>query len=201
MALRYVFPFAPRPDGVNAADGAQCPALAGCWSTPGSNKTFRAGQEPVPSDRLRLCMPASPTSSRRKPSVQLSKCRAGSWMTQHLVWVMAHLLDQVGQLGHLLLLLWVLERASPLGQAHLPPTTELPRVCNPCAPLKATHHCIHNVKHLPGAALMTGGAGLGLPVSLCCCSSPMTVFSVVSMRQIISLVLFYDLMMLNTGYV
>lgn len=28
MALHYAFFFAPRSDGVNAADGAQCPALA-----------------------------------------------------------------------------------------------------------------------------------------------------------------------------
>ena len=83
-------------------------------------------------------------------------------MIQHLAWVMAHLLDQVGQLGHLLLLVWALKGASPLGQAHLTPTTELPRVCNPCAPLKATHHRIHNMKHLPGVALTTAGLGFCL---------------------------------------
>ena len=67
----------PRSEGVNAAAGAECPALAGCWSTLGSNKTFHAVQESVPFPRLRLCMPASPVSGRRKPSGHLSKCRAG----------------------------------------------------------------------------------------------------------------------------
>lgn len=28
MALRYDFPFAPASDGVNATDGAECPALS-----------------------------------------------------------------------------------------------------------------------------------------------------------------------------
>lgn len=140
--------FSPRSDRVNAADGAQCPALAGCWSALGSNKTFHTGQEPAPFPRLQLCVAASPVSSMRKPTGQLSKCRAGSWMIQHLTWVMAHLLDQVDQLGHFLLLLWALEGASPLGQAHLAPTSELTRVCNPCAPLKATHRRVHNVKRL-----------------------------------------------------
>lgn len=87
-------------------------------------------------------------------------------MIQHLARVMAQLLDQVGQLGRLLLLLWALEDASPLGQAHLPPTTELPRVCNPCAPLRAAHHRIHNMKHLPGAALTTAGLGFWLTLLL-----------------------------------
>lgn len=177
MALRYAFPFAPRSDRVNAADGAQCPALAGCWSALGSNKTFHTGQEPAPFPRLQLCVAASPVSSMRKPTGQLSKCRAGSWMIQHLTWVMAHLLDQVDQLGHFLLLLWALEGASPLGQAHLAPTSELTRVCNPCAPLKATHRRVHNVKRLSQGLLSWRQVWvLGLLVSLCCCSSPMTAF-------------------------
>lgn len=162
MALHYAFPFAPRSDGVNAADGAQCPALAVCWSTLGSNKTFHAGQEPVPFLRLKFCMSASPISSKQKSSGQLNKCRTKSWMLQRLARVMAHLLDQVGQLGHPLLLHWALEGSPPLGQAHPPPTAELPRVCNPCTLLKTTRHHIHNMNHLPGAALMMAGLGFWL---------------------------------------
>lgn len=54
MAVCYAIPFTPGLIGVNAGDGSNCSAFAGHWDKLGSNKTFHAGQEPVPFFRLQF---------------------------------------------------------------------------------------------------------------------------------------------------
>lgn len=176
MAQCYAFLLAPRSDGVNAADGAKCPVLAGCWSTLGSNKTFHAGQEPVPFPRLQLYMPASPVSSRQKPSGQLSKCRARAGWSSILpeLWLnfwtkLANLAVFSFSSGHWRThLLW--DRLTFLRpQSCLTFVTPAPR-SGPLTIAFTTWSIFQGLLSRQQVWVF------GSHCSLCCCSSPMTAF-------------------------